>query len=274
MATNNAINTDTNSFCKTANNLSDVATPAAARLNLFVPLSVTTTTVLTADDYGKEVVCTGSSSYALTLPTVTSNANKFIDIFSQTTSNALITITPASGTIAGQSTLIIGTGDGVRIMNDGTNWFVLNCWLQPASFYATLSADQTVANSTATRVNYNGVSFDIGSFFDTVTNHRYNPKLPGKYTFTNHIGFKPSAATNLTVQNGVQKNGTGIVTAYNILSTANLQYSFPATVITGMNGTTDYVEGIGFQNSGGNLDIFATASFITTFMVGSRLSLF
>ena len=37
MATNNAINTNTNSFCKTANNLSDVASAATSRNNLVLP---------------------------------------------------------------------------------------------------------------------------------------------------------------------------------------------------------------------------------------------
>lgn len=274
MTTNNAINNPGNSFLTPANNLSDVSTPETARLNLFVPLSVTASTILPATAYGKEVICTGSSAYALTLPTVTSNSNKFIDIFSQTTSGAIVTITPASGTIAGQSTLAIGSGDGVRIMNDGTNWWVLNQWLQPAVFRVTRSTTQSIPTGSITKIAYDTVAFDTGSFFDIVTNHRYRPLLPGKYFFYQNITFD-TVASNPVVEAGyIEINGSILVQGLKTLTINSQQENIDISAIYIMNGSTDFMEGFCFQASGGNLDIQATATNNTTSLTGNRISLF
>jgi hypothetical protein len=274
MATNNSINNPGNSFLTPANNLSDVSTPATARLNLFVPLSVNTGTVLTATAYGKEVICTGAAAYALTLPTVTSNANKFIDVFSQTTSGAIVTITPASGTIAGQSTLPIGSGDGVRIMNDGTNWWVLNTWLQPTSFRATLSAVQSIADNSFTKVTYDGTQFNIGSFFDTATNNRYTPLLPGKYMFHHSAMFAGKAASPVVESSAIYKNGSLAIVAQTTINVNSQQISTQCSLLTAMNGSTDFIEGFVYQSSGAtNLNLTASSGNVT-FLQGSRISLF
>lgn len=273
MATNNSINNPGNSFLTPANNLSDVSTPATARLNLFVPLSVATATVLPATAYGKEVICTGASSYALTLPTVTSNSNKFIDIFSQTTSNAIVTITPASGTIAGQTTLRIGTGDGVRIMNDGTNWWVLNQWLQPVDFRATLSAVQSIPNNSATKITYDGTTFNVGGFFDTATNNRFTPLLPGKYLFNHAMNFATVAASSFLEAAFIYINGASVIQSYKTLTINSQQETLLVSLIYNMNGSTDFAEGYCYQASGGALNAAATSSTVTSFS-GFRISLF
>lgn len=274
MATNNAINNPGNSFLTPANNLSDVSTPATARLNLFIPRSVSGATILTASDYGKEVICTGSSAYALTLPTVTSNANKFIDIFSQTTSNAIVTITPASGTIAGQATIAIGSGDGVRIMNDGTNWWVLNTWLQPVNFRATLSAVQSIADNSITKVNYDGTTFNIGGFFDTATNHRFTPLMPGKYSLYHAINFAQKAANPVLEAAYIYINNAQQSVGQVYLTANNAQFSITASLLLSMNGSTDYAEGFCYQSSGAtNLNLNASTGNSTIFC-GYRISLF
>ncbi len=271
MATNNAINTDTNSFCETANNLSDVATPATARLNLYIPLAVNTATVLSATDYGKEVVCTGASSYALTLPTVSSNANKFIDIFCQTTSNALVTVTPASGTISGQSTVVLGTGDGIRIQNDGTNWWILNHWLQPVSFLATLSANQSIpTGGGGTTIAWDGTTFNVGGFFNTGTGV-FTPLLPGKYHIEQVIIFATSA-TGHGERNYILKTGANASVVSNSLA-STFAASMTNTVLVSLNGSTDNVSGLAFQTTGGNLDLLSTTNG-PSIMSGFRASLF
>ena len=87
-------------------------------------IAVATTTTLTASAFGSQVLAIGSSAYALTLPTVTGNSGKFIDFQILTTSFALVTLTPASGTIQLQTTFILGSGESCRLYCDGTNWWV------------------------------------------------------------------------------------------------------------------------------------------------------
>jgi len=235
--------------------------------------SVNTGTVLTASAYGTEVICTGAAAYALTLPTVTSNANKFIDIFSQTTSHAIVTITPASGTIAGQSTLAIGSGDGVRIMNDGTNWWVLNTWLQPVNFSIALSAPQTIATTTLTTVVYDTAIFDIGSFFNTGTGI-YTPLMPGKYHITQNTAFVATTATNFILASTIVNNASVAVQSVAVVQTANVILTLNPSIIRSLNGSTDTIIGKVEQTSGSNLNITATATDSTNRIFGLRLSLF
>ena len=240
-------------------------------LNFNNVTAINTTTILSASAYGTEVICTGASAYTVTLPTVTNNANKFIDIYSQTTSNALLTIAPASGTIAGQTNLIIGSGDGVRVMNDGTNWWVLNTWLQPASFFATLSTTQSISNNTTTTIAYNGVNFDVGSFFNTST-HAYVPLYPGKYQISQSVDFASSASGTGT-RNAIEKNASIFTQTYTTFASAS-PWSYVNSAIVPMNGSTDSITGVTFQNSGSSLNLNATATNVATFLTGIRVSLF
>lgn len=269
MATNNAINTDTNSFCETANNLSDVATPATARLNLYVPTAVNSATILTASDYGKEVICTGAAAYSLTLPTVTSNANKFIDIYCQTTSNALVTVTPASGTISGQSTIVLGSGDGIRVQNDGTNWWVLNVWLQPCWFRISRSGTQTINNNTDTVIQYDSVS-QVGGFYNSGT-FRFTPLLPGLYEFSNTSVYNSEAFAFSAQESSI---------FFNLVKTTRNVFAVPASSIfwvtttelaRSMNGSTDYIEFSTRQQNGGAANATLNAS---VYARGRRASLF
>lgn len=247
MATNNAIN------------------------NLLFPnvTSVNSATILTADAYGTNVVCDGASAYALTLPTVTSNSNKFITISSRTTSNAIVTITPASGTIAGISTLPIGSGDSVTIMNNGTNWSVVSQFLQPVNVNAYLTPTQTIPDSVDTKVVFNNLLYDVSGFFNTSTG-RFLPLLPGIYFVTLKLQYVSSAVTPLLQTLQIYVDGSPVV-GYTQTLTTNFQQSMTVSSILMLNGSTNYVEGFAYQNSGGGLDLVASLS---TSFNAMRISLF
>ena len=238
--------------------------------NQFSPLSVNTTTVLTSVALGREVICTGASSYVLTLPAVA--ANLYFDIFSQTTSSAIVTITPASGTIAGQTTLPIGSGDGVRIMSDGTNWWVLNHWLQPASFSATKSGTTACASGSTVTIKFDTKVFDIGTFFNTST-YTYTPLLPGKYIFQASGAFASNAGTNYTSKLFMNQSGTIVDQNVQVLSAGTLVVQYRVVQVLQMNGSTDYVLVSAFQSSGSSVNIDASSSDTGTFQ-GTRISLF
>lgn len=210
--------------------------------------SVTTTTTLTASAFSSMIVCTGASSYAVTLPSVTSNANKIIDFIVLTTSNALVTLTPASGTIDSQSTMVFGKNESGRLFCDGTNWVVMQKKIEKPAFRATIANNQSIPNDTLTKMNFDTIIRDTHGFFDT-TNHRYVPKLPGTYCFITQ-GLLLNIPNNSTVMSStIYKNGS-----YDLLNqfVGNVSTGASANVqsILQMNGTTDYVEGYVYQKSG------------------------
>lgn len=87
-----------------------------------------TTDTITSQDWGYTNIYTASSAVAITLNAIAGNAQDaqypMMEIRSKTTSGAIITITPTSGTINGQATLVLQSGDNVQITEDGTNYFI------------------------------------------------------------------------------------------------------------------------------------------------------
>lgn len=230
--------------------------------------SVTTTTTLTSASYGKCVVCSGSSSYAVTLPAA--SAGNYIDFVVVTSNSALITLTPAAGTINQQATVIYGVDEGCRLYTDGSNWFITSQNLFPVNF-SVYSGGQTVSNNTATKVTLNTKVFDIGTYFDVVTNFRHTPMYPGKYLYTAYLQYVSTASeAQSTVY--IYKNGTEYARANIGTGATNVARGGTVSSLISMNGTTDYIELFTLQASGGSLATAATAS--TVYMSGNRFSNF
>ena len=256
-----------------ANNLSDVASAITSLYNLRTAgddvHAINAITTLTASDFGKKVVCSGASAYPVTLPTVTSNAYRYIDIQVVTTSNALITLTPASGTIQTQSVFVLGTGESCRVWTDGTNWWVEGLTLMPVSFLENLSTGQTIASGTATKLALATPVYDVGSFFNNST-YTYTPLYPGKYKFYINVLWT-STTTSGGVESYIYLNGSAIA-ANLFYGTQTTQNAPPMEITIEMNGSTDYVQFFVYQDSGSNGTVSATAT--NTFCGGFRLSNF
>lgn len=251
-----------------ANNLSDVSTVTTALTNLYSTNAITTTATLTL--YGQMVTCGGSSAYTVTLPAVSSG--KFLDILCKTTSNAIVTLSPASGTISGQATIKLGTNDAVTLYSDGSNWFIIKQVLAPAMCLVQLSANQSITNNTVTKVTLDTEVFDVGGFYDNATNYRFTPLLPGKY----HVGLVENwslQSSAFTASAYLYKNGSSYATA-NISPTAsaNNQSSGSLTTIVSMNGTTDYLEAFCIHAFGSSINLVGNNNW--TAMNISRVSLF
>jgi hypothetical protein len=242
-------------------------------LDSYAVTSVTTTATLTAAAFGTLVVATGSSAYAVTLPTVTSNAGKYIKFSIQTTSSAIVTLTPASGTISGQSTVLLGSGDAVTLETDGTNWFVISEYLKPASFRVYLNTTQAVATATTTKVQFNTKLWDTGTFFDVATNYRYLPLLPGRYQINYNIQIATGALA-VKVANILEKNGTQISTNVVVPSNGSTATSAPCSDLVTLNGSTDYLETFVRQETGSDRNLEGEVGAINVFMSGHRVSLF
>lgn len=231
--------------------------------------SISTTTTLNSSAYSSLISLGGSSAYTVTLPAEI--AGGFIDFSCLTSSHALVTITPASGSITGQSNIVIGNGDSLRLYTDGSNWFIDNLFLNPVNFKVYLANAQSVATGSFVKVKYDTKQWDIGGFFDIVTNFRYTPLMPGKY----NLGMAACVLFNATAafaSVALYKNGAA-VTENNIGSTTTVNaISCPFVSSESMNGSTDYLEVFVQHNAGSNKNLQVGA--IDTWFFGNRLSLF
>lgn len=228
--------------------------------------SISTTTTLTASDFGTLVVAGGSSAYTITLPSVTNNGGRFIDLVFNTTSNALVTLLPASGTISGQSSVVYGSNEGCRIVTDGTNWFVAHQSLQPVSFGVYLSGGQTLTTAAAQIVTFDTKNFDIGTFFNT-TNHNYIPLYPGKYKFQYMLQW--GAVTTQTMTAGVYLNGSVQRNTFKSLTNGYTDGTEGFAIVQ-LNGSTDTIDVRASINVSNNaLGTGSSATYLSGFRISN-----
>lgn len=102
------------------------ALPAAAQGTVpqqFINAQTGTTYAFLAQDCSKMVTFSNTSAVAVTLGQAGSSffAGCFIDVLNK--GNSLVTITPTTSTIDGAATKVLSRNEGVRIVNDGTNYF-------------------------------------------------------------------------------------------------------------------------------------------------------
>jgi hypothetical protein len=97
-----------------------------------------------------------------------------------------------------------------------------------------------------TKVAFNHALFDPDSCFDTVTNFRYQPKVPGKYLVLASAGWQTNPGANETSV-VIRKNGADYHVGVDQVSTG----FFINTVLglIDMNGTSDYLEVWLFQGN-------------------------
>jgi hypothetical protein len=126
---------------------------------------------------------------------------------------------------------------------------------QPA-FSAHGTANQTLSNGTFTKIAYNTEIFDTNSNYDPTTNFRFTPTVAGYYQINAVCAFG-SAVSGAAILS-LYKNGTEFIRAsvFSLLGGPNINISN----LVYANGTTDYFEIFGWQNSGGNLSCGTSSS--------------
>lgn len=117
------------------------------------------------------------------------------------------------------------------------------------NFFVSLSASQSVTTATITKVSFDTVAKDSGSYWDT-TNKRYTPLVAGTYFFfvgggANAAPFTAGTSSEFWLsKNGTAGSGGTIVFKAEAYTPAVTADSTSATggVVLSMNGTTDFVE--------------------------------
>jgi len=119
------------------------------------------------------------------------------------------------------------------------------------SFRATGTSSQLFADNTFQKQTMSTEHFDIHGVYDAGTNYRHQPNVAGVYRY--RTGVAASVAGSHYLIAALFKNGSEH-TRQQITTSAGFQI-VQHTDLVYMNGTTDYMESYGHQNSGGNLNL-------------------
>ena len=123
-------------------------------------------------------------------------------------------------------------------------------------FSAYLSANQSIANTTFVKLQFNTEEFDTHGFYDSSTNYRFQPTEAGFYHITSAANFSTtSASVTLIYKNGVRfKDGS-------YASSATGGTTSVSSALVFLNGTGDYVEIFAYQGSGAAVNVLGEQAY-------------
>jgi hypothetical protein len=148
------------------------------------------------------------------------------------------TITLAAPAVAGTNTVTFPARTA-KVMLDG-----------PA-FAAYGSAFVSATNNVATKLNYDTTIFTTGSDYNAATS-RFTPTVAGYYQVNARLVTGAPAASNAAIAGGIFKNGSAY-TNNGTISVTGIAGSALISCIVYLNGSTDYIEFYGTQNTGAAL---------------------
>ena len=124
------------------------------------------------------------------------------------------------------------------------------------AFHAYMSANQSIANSTNTKIAFDSERFDTGGDFDT-TNYKFVvPSGAGTYVF--HYWAKMGLDDGKLLQLILYKNGSELLgeeTRANFYSGASAQQISAVMSFVDVSSAADYYELFVFQNNGGAVNL-------------------
>jgi hypothetical protein len=116
------------------------------------------------------------------------------------------------------------------------------------AFSAYQSVSQTLSSGTFTKIQLQAEEFDTASCFDSTTNYRFTPTVAGYYQITGGVGINVGSGGGIVE---IYKNGTRYKRGVATSAVGGITLHIEASALVYMNGSTDYVELYGYQNSGG-----------------------
>jgi len=114
------------------------------------------------------------------------------------------------------------------------------------AFSVYLASSQNFPSGTFTKIQFNAKEFDTNNNFDITTNYRFTPTVAGYYQINLNFGISSYQTGERTM--GIYKNGSLYKQFSDI--TATSIYVISGSCLVYLNGSTDYIEGWGYQNSG------------------------
>jgi hypothetical protein len=156
-------------------------------------VSITGTTTLTSAAFGKQHVCSGTSSdYAVTLPTASGNAGRITSLRMSAALTKFVTITAAgSDLIDGTSTRIMWAQESAVLLCDGANWTKIAGKPRPMSFVGQNTSGVTVLNEELTPISAaTPLSNPTGAMTTTLSGSTVVIiRRPGKYAVSTTISM-------------------------------------------------------------------------------------
>ena len=150
------------------------------------------------------------------------------------------TVTLSAPAVAGSTTLTLPAATGT-VMVSGN---------MPAFSAYNAGSNQTISNTTQTKVVLPSETFDTNNCFDSTTNYRFTPTVAGYYQFNAQAQWTNTTGTGYAnlqfFKNGVEIARSGL---------AQYLYGMNGSCLVYMNGTTDYIELYALQVTGGNFII-------------------
>jgi hypothetical protein len=159
----------------------------------------------------------------------------------------------ASATANTNTRLPIGSTGQVLTVTGGVPTWATPSGSSFVGVSASFTANQSLADATATAVSFTTEQYDTDGFHDNSTNNsRFT--IPagkaGKYVLTGQLGFGPNATGTRGVH--IYKNGSAII-YNNITNNGGTYGTFAGIHHTISLAVTDYIEFYAFQTSGGAL---------------------
>jgi hypothetical protein len=125
------------------------------------------------------------------------------------------------------------------------------------AFSAWLSSNQTVSNTTFTKLQANTEEFDTASCYDNSTNYRFTPNVAGYYQVNGNINITSSNNTDVLCL--IYKNGSSLKWGnYATRTSVNFDQGSVASALIYCNGTTDYLELFGYTAGTGTLQFIGS----------------
>jgi hypothetical protein len=157
----------------------------------------------------------------------------------------------------------IGTAGQVLQVNSGATapeWATPSGSSGPAFRAFRNTSTQSISNNTWTKVQFNGETFDTGSFFDSTTNYRFTPTTAGYYQINLNVYLSGTSNPGYILC-AIYKNGSAYSKHEVMLNGQNFASTAVSDVVF-LDGSTDYVEG------------YANQQFASTITNGSDLTNF
>jgi len=144
----------------------------------------------------------------------------------------------------------------------GLTWAAIPASSGPAFRAFRNTSQQAFNQSTWTKVQLNGESFDTDNCFDSTTNYRFTPTKAGYYQFNATLYISKTGASES--QAYLYKNGSSASALWKWTNTGT-NYILSGAGILYMNGSTDYVELYVYDQdaSGRNVVNGSTESFMS-----------
>ena len=202
-----------------------------------------------------------ASGTSLTLTSATTSSD---DMYCVYLGKAVQTVNPASGSVgSSQVAASIITGqtalgatpadtDELLISDAGTlkrvDYSYLKSSMTPA-FFATLSADQSLSNLSATKVQINNEIYDTANAYDNSSNYRFTPQTAGKYFVYGGIMINGDQDDDIEVAEFYFNKNSTVVSQSTFDSGTNYLREVPLTLqfSVDMNGSSDYLEMYGLE---------------------------